>query len=251
MSEAAGYARILIGTSGWSYDHWRGVFYPEELPVARRLAYYAEKFQSVEINSSFYHLPRKKTLRQWRDAVPDGFVFSAKASRYVTHMKKLREPEKSLHTFLDRIGVLEDKLGPVLFQLPPNWRFNVQRLAAFLAELSSEFSYAFEFRDRSWLNDETYALLARHNAAFCIYDLDGFLSPKKSTADFVYVRLHGPDGPYQGSYDTRALSGWAGAFSAWSAHDRRVYCYFDNDQAGYAARNAMSLSAMLREQHGE
>lgn len=218
--------------------------------MACRLAYYADKFQSVEINTSFYHLPRKRTLRQWRDAVPDGFVFSAKASRYITHMKKLRAPEKSLRMFLDRISALEDKLGPVLFQLPPNWRCNVPRLAAFLAGLSSEFNCAFEFRDRSWLNDETYALLARHNAAFCIYELDGFLSPKKTTADFVYVRLHGPDGPYQGSYDTRALSGWAGAFSTWSADDRRVYCYFDNDQAGYAARNAMSLSAMLQAQHG-
>jgi len=244
---SAGRAPVLVGTSGWSYEHWQGVFYPEELPADHWLAYYAQRFSSVEINNSFYHLPRKKTLRRWRDAVPDDFVFCAKASRYITHMKKLKDPAKSVSAFFGRISALGDKLGPVLFQLPPNWRFNAQRLSAFLEALSSEFRYAFEFRDHSWLNDETYALLARHDAAFCIYELDGFLSPREVTTDFVYVRLHGPDGPYQGSYDTRVLSGWAGAFSTWSAGGKAVYCYFDNDQAGYAANNALSLHAMLQD----
>ena len=236
----------MIGTSGWSYDHWRGPFYPQDLPGGDRLRYYAERLPSVVINNSCYRLPDQHTLRQWHDAVPHNFVFTAKASRYITHLKKLKEPEESLSTFLERIRVLEDKLGPILFQLPPRWRFNGQRFAAFLDHLSGEFRYAFEFRDRSWLNEQSYALLAQKNAAFCIYEFDGFLSPKAVTADFIYVRLHGPNGPYRGSYDTRTLSGWAEAFSTWSAEGRNVHCYFDNDEAGYAARNALHLQSMLQ-----
>jgi uncharacterized protein YecE (DUF72 family) len=241
---------ILIGTSGWSYDHWQGPFYPPDLPVANRLRYYAEHFSSVEINNSFYHLPEKDTLRKWRDAVPDDFVFTAKGSRYITHMKKLKDPKENLSLFLDRISVLGNKLGPILFQLPPRWRFNAQRLAAFFEVLSSEFRYTFEFRDQSWLNEQTYALLAQNAAAFCIYELDGFLSPKEITADFTYVRLHGPSGPYRGSYDSRTLSSWAEDFSTWSAQVRDVYCYFDNDEAGYAARNALQLQSLLQSEPG-
>jgi uncharacterized protein YecE (DUF72 family) len=236
--------QIRIGTSGWSYDHWVGPFYPDGLPTGGRLAYYARYLNSTEINNSFYHLPEPGILETWRDAVPEGFCFSVKASRYITHMKKLRDPEQGLNTFLGRIGRLEDRLGPILFQLPPRWRFNAERLERFLAALSHEFRYAFELRDRSWLNDRALELLARSNAAFCIYDLDGFLSPKEVTADFVYVRLHGPDGPYRGRYDRQALSGWAGAFTSWNASGLDVYCYFDNDEAGHAAENARALRTM-------
>jgi uncharacterized protein YecE (DUF72 family) len=241
---------VLIGTSGWSYDHWQGPFFPNQLPHGDRLKYYAEHFSSVEINNSFYHLPEQNSLRQWRDAVPGDFVFSVKASRYITHMKKLQDPEESLSIFLARIAMLEDTLGPILFQLPPRWRFNAQRLAMFLDQLSSEFRYAFEFRDQTWLNEQTYALLARNNAALCIYEFDGFLSPRAITADFIYVRLHGPDGPYRGSYESRTLAGWAEAVSSWAAEGRTVHCYFDNDEAGYAAQNAVQLQAMLQQQCG-
>jgi uncharacterized protein YecE (DUF72 family) len=209
------------------------------------LAYYSRHFSSVEINSSFYHLPQQHTLEHWHNTVPKDFLFTAKASRYITHMKKLKDPEESVSAFLDRISSLEDKLGPILFQLPPHWHFNAERLSALLQTLSREFRYAFEFRDKSWINEETYELLSRYNAAFCIYELDGYLSPKKITTDFVYVRLHGPDGPYQGSYDNRMLAGWAGAFSTWSGQGLSIYCYFDNDEAGYAAQNASRLQAML------
>ena len=237
--------RIHIGTSGWSYDHWKGPFYPERLATSRMLDYYAGRIHSAEINSCFYHLPAAKTLKRWHDATPDDFLFTAKASRYITHMKKLKDPGKSVSTFLKRIRTLGDKLGPILFQLPPHWHFNQERLAAFLAALSSEFRYAFEFRDRSWLNPEACELLSRHEAAFCIYEIDGFLSPTEITTDFVYVRLHGPDGAYRGNYDDASLSGWAGAFSRWTTQGRRVYCYFDNDEAGYAALNATRLQEML------
>jgi uncharacterized protein YecE (DUF72 family) len=242
---------IYIGTSGWSYDHWKGPFYPDDLSNDHMLAYYSRHFSSVEINSSFYHLPQKHTLKHWRNTVPKDFLFTAKVSRYVTHMKKLKDPEESVSAFLERISTLEDKLGPILFQLPPRWHFNAERLSALLRTLSRDFRYTFEFRDKSWINEETYELLSRYNAAFCVYDLDGYLSPKKITTDFVYIRLHGPDGPYQGSYATRTLSSWASAFSTWSKQGLNIYCYFDNDEAGFAAKNANRLQAMLQKKAGE
>ena len=237
--------QIYLGTSGWSYDHWREAFYPENLPTERMLAYYAQHFHTAEINNSFYQLPAKNTLKHWFEATPEDFLFTVKASRYITHMKKLKEPQKSVGAFLRRIRSLGNKLGPVLFQLPPRWHFNKERLAAFLAALSREFRYAFEFRDHSWLNQDTYDLLSRYDAAFCIYELDGFVSPRPITSDLVYVRLHGPEGPYQGSYDARSLSGWASALATWAAQGCDVYCYFDNDERGYAAQNAMHLQTML------
>lgn len=234
-----------VGTSGWSYPHWKGPFYPEELPNARFLEYYARQFQSVEINSSFYRLPAEHTLRQWYTAVPDDFIFAAKASRYITHMKKLRDPRQTVQPFLERISLLGEKLGPILFQLPPRWRFNASRLALFLRTLSRQFRYAFEFRDQTWLNDETFDLLAGSNAAHCIYDLNGFVSPEKITTDIAYVRLHGPGGPYEGSYGSSALNDWAASFSAWRRRCEAVYCFFDNDQSGYAPENAQRLQTML------
>ncbi len=204
-----------------------------------------QHFQTVEINSSFYRLPQKQTLEKWHEAAPDSFVFTAKASRYITHMKKLKDPQESVATFLERICILGDKLGPILFQLPPRWHFNKARLAELLDALSDEFRYAFEFRDHSWLNEQTYSLLSQHKAAFCIYELDGFLSPKEITADFIYMRLHGPNGAYQCSYNAQALASWAGIFSAWASQGHTVYCYFDNDEAGYATQNAERLKDML------
>jgi uncharacterized protein YecE (DUF72 family) len=236
---------IHVGTSGWSYGHWKGPFYPEHLPSSRMLDYYAEHFRSVEINGSFYHLPAKETLKLWHDETPKNFLFSAKGSRYITHMKKLKNPQQSVGAFLRRIRILGDKLGPILFQLPPRWHFNSERLANFLNALSKEFRYAFEFRDQSWLNDEAYELLSKHDAALCIYDFDGFLSPKRTTTDLVYMRLHGPNGPYQGDYDHKSLSSWAGALNLWADERRTGYCYFDNDEQGYAVRNAGQLQSML------
>jgi uncharacterized protein YecE (DUF72 family) len=190
-------------------------------------------------------VPDADTLREWRRVVPRDFLFAVKGSRYITHMKKLKDASKSVSTFLDRISILGDNLGPILFQLPPNWHCNRARLADFLDILSTDFEYAFEFRDPSWLNDDVCGLLEARNIAFCIYEFDGFLAPKKITADFVYVRLHGPDGPYRGHYDDHTLSGWAGAFSTWSRQGHRVFCYFDNDQSGYAPDNALRLNQML------
>jgi uncharacterized protein YecE (DUF72 family) len=237
---------IHIGASGWHYGHWKGPFYPAGLNPKDFLAFYSQKFHTVEINNSFYKLPEESTLHAWKETAPPGFIFAVKASRYITHMKKLKDPEQSVGTFFDRIAVLGDKLGPILFQLPPRWSFNLARLQDFLAALPKKFRYTFEFRDASWINSRTCQVLADCGAAFCIYEIAGFRSPREVTADFVYIRLHGPGGAYQGSYDTRTLAGWAGDIRAWAAQGKEVFCYFDNDEAGFAAQNALELQEMLR-----
>lgn len=238
---------IHVGTSGWYYQHWEGPFYPQDLSTEDYLDYYAARFQTVEINNTFYQLPKEETLKKWRQTVPTGFVFSVKASRYITHMKKLKDPQEPVFTFLDRISVLGHKLGPILFQLPPNWHFNPQRLRAFLDVLPAGYRYAFELRDPSWLDPRAYQALAEHEVAFCIYDFHRRLSPKKVTTDFVYLRLHGPYGAYRGKYTTETLAGWAGAFSTWTRQGKEIYCYFDNDEKGYATQNALELQAMIED----
>ncbi len=238
-------AAVHLGTSGWHYGHWNGPFYPEDLPSEEFLPFYQERFHTVEINNSFYQLPQEETLIKWREAVPEGFIFAVKGSRYITHMKKLKDPARSLQPLLDRIKVLGEKLGPILFQLPPRWSFNAERLEAFLGALPSRHRYAMEFRDVSWINDGAVEALRRHGVAFCIYDFDGYQSPKEVTADFIYIRLHGPDGPYQGQYPTQTLAGWAGAISAWQRQGKDVFCYFDNDEAGFAPQDALRLQEMV------
>jgi len=236
---------IHIGTSGWHYDHWKGPFYPEDLPHREMLRYYADRFHTVELNNTFYQLPQDKTLAQWQDTVPDEFIFSVKASRCITHMKKLKDPCQSVPPLLKRTEALKDKLGPFLFQLPPRWSINTKRLDSFLESLPKDLSCTFEFRDPSWFDSRTYRILEKHGAAFCIYQLAGRLSPREITADLVYVRLHGPGEAYQGKYDEETLSQWAKRFLAWVDGGRKVYCYFDNDEAGYAAQNAARLQEMV------
>jgi len=241
-----GLQNIHIGTSGWHYLHWRGPFYPDKLAPGDFLSFYVTHFVTVEINNSFYRLPTPATLLRWRDAAPPGFRFAVKASRFLTHMKKLAEAETALALFLERVRLLGDKLGPVLFQLPPGWGFNGERLRAFLRALPREGRFTFEFRDPSWLCPETSELLAEHRAAFCIYDFAGRQSPLEVTADFVYLRLHGPGGAYRGSYTNQALAAWAEEIRGWIQSGKEVFCYFDNDEAGFAVRNALSLVEMLR-----
>jgi uncharacterized protein YecE (DUF72 family) len=237
---------IQIGTSGSHYKHWKGPFYPKNMKPQDFLSYYAKRFGTSEINNSFYKLPEDKILISWRDIVPTEFCFAVKAGRFITHMKKLKDPEESTDRFLNRIELLKDKLGPVLFQLPPKWKCNLERLEAFLGTLPPNRQYSIEFRDLSWLIDEVYELLQRYNIALCIYDMDQWVSPKVITADFIYVRLHGPEAKYEGAYDVHTLSGWARAFSSWAAQGKQVYCYFDNDEQGFAALDALRLKEMLK-----
>jgi len=235
---------LHIGTSGWHCDHWRGPFYPPDLDAEGYLPFYARSFATVEINNSFYHLPKAETLSHWRETTPEDFVFAVKASRYITHMKKLKDPREPVSTFMDRLQALGAKLGPILFQLPPNWHLNAGRLESFLEVLPRGFCYVFEFRDPTWFDDRAYDLLRDRGVAFCMYDLAGRPSPREITADFVYVRLHGPNGPYQGLYGDQALAGWVGAFATWLRQGKDVYCYFNNDPAGHAVQNALRLKEM-------
>jgi uncharacterized protein YecE (DUF72 family) len=235
---------IRIGTSGWHYRHWKGPFYPEKFPAAKMLQFYRDRFMTVEINNSFYRLPTEAAIEEWKQAVPDDFVFAVKASRYITHMKRLKEPETSTEKFFAQVAHLGRKLGPILFQLPPRWNADPERLDAFLAALPRRRRYAFEMRDPSWFDDRVNKVLEKHHAAFCIYDFDRRQSPRTVTAGFVYVRLHGPDGKYAGTYSDEALADWARAFAAWDRAGKDVYCYFDNDQAGYAAKDALRLKQL-------
>jgi uncharacterized protein YecE (DUF72 family) len=239
-------ARVRIGTSGWHYKHWCGPFYEDRTAPSQMLQVYLRYFDTVEINNSFYKLPSAETFRLWRQSAPPGFRFAVKASRFITHMKKLKEPQNALDNILKRAAELKDKLGPILFQLPPKWMVNAERLEEFLAALPQRHQYAFEFRERSWHNEEIYDILRRHNAAFCMYELNGFHSPEPITADFTYIRLHGPGGPYQGSYSQETLREWARKIERWGERLKDIYVYFDNDQAAFAARNALQLKQMVR-----
>jgi uncharacterized protein YecE (DUF72 family) len=236
--------RLCIGTSGWSYDHWIGPVYPEGAEPAGLLALYAGHLGAVEINGTFYGLPERDTVAAWADAVPEKFVFAVKASRYITHMKKLSDPADSVARFFEAVEPLGEKLGPVLFQLPPNWHADPERLDAFLAALPAG-RHVFEFRNETWFSDQVREALACHGAASCLHDLGGTLSPEMDTGGLVYLRLHGPDGAYRGSYDDAALGGWAERIRGWRGEGREVHVYFDNDETGYAAENAARLAGLV------
>ncbi|SDG51439.1 Uncharacterized conserved protein YecE, DUF72 family [Limimonas halophila] len=238
--------RVRIGTSGWSYRHWIGPFYPEGTASGEMLARYARTFDTTELNNTFYNLPDADSFAAWREGVPAGFTFAVKANRYITHMKKLKDPDQSTGTFFEAAEVLGDRLGPILFQLPPNMGLNLGRLRAFLETLPSGHRYAFEFRNDSWYNDSVFDLLTRQDAALVIADMGGRTTPVRATASFVYLRLHGPgQTAYTGSYDAAALAGWRDRIAAWRDDGRDVYCFFDNDESGHAAMNAQALQTML------
>ena len=237
--------RVHIGTSGWHYKHWRGPFYPQDLPPPKMLAWYADRFDTVEINNSFYRLPSGEALAAWCQQTSPNFCFAVKASRYITHNRKLKGGAETAEKFISQMRDLGKRLGPILFQLSPSWRVNVERLEEFLAALPRRHRYVFEFRHDTWHTPEVYAVLRRHNAALCMYELAGFQSPLELTADFAYVRLHGPGNKYQGDYTKAQLRTWANRIDAWGKNLKHIFVYFDNDQAGFAAKNAMELKQML------
>jgi uncharacterized protein YecE (DUF72 family) len=242
-----GMAEIRIGTSGWHYKHWVGTVYPAQWPASKMLEWYQERFDTVEINNSFYRLPPESALESWRSSTPPNFRFAVKGSRFLTHMKKLKDPVPGLEKFFARVELLKEKLGPILFQLPPKFEVNVPRLEEFLEALPRWHRYAFEFRDESWNTAEVLCLLRKHNVAYCPFHLAGYQSPIEITTDFTYVRLHGPGGKYQGSYDDETLRVWARRVKEWQRDSKAVYVYFDNDDSGYAAWNALRLREMAEE----
>jgi uncharacterized protein YecE (DUF72 family) len=194
---------LYVGTSGYSYKEWKGTFYPKDLPGAQMLRYYGERFRTVEINNTFYRMPKASVLESWAEAVPADFKFVLKASQRITHMQRLKDTDESVSYLLDIAGALKDRLGPLLFQLPPNLAKDLPRLQTFLALLPSHRRAAFEFRHPSWFDDDVFALLRQHQVALCIADAEDDLEvPFASTADWGYLRLRRPD------YDVTALKSW-------------------------------------------
>lgn len=239
-------ARVHIGTSGWHYKHWLGVFYPEATRASDMFQFYARYFDTVEINNSFYRLPTATTFDNWREASPPNFCFGVKASRFITHMKKLKDPKSSSEKFFLAADRLGKKLGPILFQLPPRWKLNVARFEEFLSALPGKRQYVFEFRDETWFAPEVYQLLRKYNAAFCIHDFADMKVPREITAKFTYIRFHGPtSAKYFGSYSNRELRTWANRIRKWRRDLSSVYVYFNNDPQGAAVKNALTLKKLL------
>jgi len=239
---------IRIGTSGWYYDHWKGLFYPQELPKDRWFEHYARHFNTVEINNTFYHLPRASTLTRWQRLAPKGFLFAVKANRYITHVKKLKDVSEPLERFFEAVALLKGRLGAVLFQLPPSLSCDLELLAAFIKLLPKGTGAVFEFRHRSWYAEPTLELLTRCRACLCIHDMPGSESPCRATGDIVYARFHGTTGRYSGNYTARMLADWAGRLKQQARAARALYVYFNNDAHGHAVRNAGQLARLLAKQ---
>ena len=237
---------VRIGTSGWHYKHWLGVFYPAKLAAREMFRFYALHFDTVELNNTFYRLPKPETFETWRENSPDDFLYAVKGSRFITHMKKLKDPESSTQNFFDGAERLSEKLGPILFQLPPRWRVDTERLSNFLAALPKEHRYVIEIRDESWLVKDVYDVLREFKVAFCIHDLAQMRTPLEITADFTYIRFHGPGAAkYRGSYSDSALREWANRIGAWRASNVDSYVYFNNDIGGHAITNAQTIRQLL------
>ncbi len=239
-----------MGTSGWHYKSWHGPFYPQSLKIKDFLIHYAGRFDTAEINNSFYRLPTEQAVKAWRESVPEGFLFAWKVSRFITHMKKLKGIEESIDLVFGRMDGLGDAFGPVLFQLPPMLRANdenLERLARCLSLVPENRRIAFEFRHPSWYEEQTFRILRDHNAALCLSDHADAPAPWLTTADFVYVRAHGTNGRYAGSYSKEALSDWAFQIMEWRGNGRDVYVYFDNDIKSAAPGDAQTLLELLEE----
>ena len=236
-----------VGTSGWHYDDWRGLFYPQELAKSKWLEFYAQHFNTVELNNSFYRLPSEKAFDNWREASPAGFIFAVKVSRFITHIKRLKNVEEPLQNFLERADLLNNKLGPLLYQLPPNMKRDDERLKAFLITLPVRYRHVFEFRHGSWFDDGVFNILRRYNAGWCVFDMPALTSPVVATADFAYIRFHGSTGLYWSNYSDKELSSWAKRIAKLGENLKAVYIYFNNDVAGYALSNAKTLVRLLEE----
>lgn len=242
-------ARVLVGTSGWNYKHWgEGVFYPKGLPSSRWLAFYVQHFDTVEINNSFYRLPSAENFTDWRFRAPENFTFAVKASRFLTHLKRLKEPEQPLRLLRSRVVMLGEHLGPLLFQLPPGFRMDRDRLDVFLRALRKSTAErrirsAIEIRDASWMVPEVFNLLRQYNVALCFADWRDQHVTEPLTADFVYVRRH--YGPRNGSYTKEGLHRDARQIQRWRAEGLDCYIYFNNDGGGHAVRNAQYLRSRL------
>jgi uncharacterized protein YecE (DUF72 family) len=241
----AGAGSIHIGCSGWVYKHWRGILYPEGLPQRLWFDRYTQDFDTVEINNSFYRLPSGDTFQKWRDQAPPGFCYAVKANRFLTQAKKLKECEEPLERMMAAVRRLGDRLGPMLYQLPPSLKINLDRLRDFLEIVPKDVSNVFEFREKSWYAPETYELLDRYGASFCAHDMPGSTSERIAVGPIAYVRFHGGEGKYWGRYSDEGLLSWTDWIVAQARQGRSVWCYFNNDIHGHAIHDAQTLKSMV------
>ncbi|MFC1982921.1 DUF72 domain-containing protein [Chloroflexota bacterium] len=235
--------RYYIGTSGWHYNHWREKFYPKRLAKSRWLEFYSEKFSTVELNNSFYRLPSERAFTNWRDSSPIEFIFSVKVSRYITHIKRLKNTAEPISNFMARARLLDDKLGPLLYQLPKNMKRDSLMLEEFLKTLPENSCNVVEFRHNSWFDAEIFEILRHYNAGFCIYDMPDFTTPVIATSNFAYVRFHGSRQLYGSCYSEKELEDWAIKFKKLGVSN--LYAYFNNDAEGFATKNALMFRHLL------
>ena len=245
--------RVFVGTSGYNYRHWwDGVFYPRTLPQKGWLEFYSQFFDTVELNVTFYRLPNRKTFEGWYQRTPGHFLFSIKGSRFITHIKRLRDCQKPVEAFFDHAQGLREKLGVILWQLPPNFKLNLERVKEFcdlLGDISASnpIRQAFEFRDRSWFCSEIYGLLEEHNFSLCLAHSPVLPSVERTTADYIYIRFHGGESLSGPNYSEGELRDWSKRIGGWLRGGLDVYSYFNNDAFGFAVKNASALRELLRE----
>ena len=240
-----GAGSIHVGCSGWVYKHWRGILYPEGLPQRLWFDRYTQDFDTVEINNSFYRLPSGDTFQKWRDQAPPGFCYAVKANRFLTQAKKLKECEEPLERMMTAVRRLGDRLGPMLYQLPPTLKLNLDRLRDFLEIVPRDVTNVFEFREKSWYVPETYDLLDRYGASFCVHDMPGSTSDRVAVGAAAYVRFHGGEGKYWGRYSDERLLSWSDWILGQARQGRQVWCYFNNDIHGHAIHDAQTLKSMI------
>ncbi|OQX92954.1 MAG: hypothetical protein B6D58_00230 [candidate division Zixibacteria bacterium 4484_95] len=236
---------IHIGTSGFSYEHWKERFYPDDVKSKEWLEYYCRFFDTVELNSTFYHLPSEKVVQSWHKRTPKDFTYAVKASRYITHRLKLVDIKEPLKIFYRRASLFKSKLGPILFQLPPSLKLNLERLESFCKFLKKGHRHVIEFRHESWHDDDVIILLRKHNICACFVSMPGLESIEEVTSDFVYVRFHGAAQLYASKYTDKQLTVWAMLFREYLNQNLDVYAYFNNDYNAYAIENALKLKEML------
>jgi uncharacterized protein YecE (DUF72 family) len=256
--------QLRIGCSGWNYASWKGRFYPGELAAARWLRFYADVFDTVEVNNTFYRLPEASTFEAWRTQTPERFLMAVKASRFLTHMKRLRDPDEPIARLFSRASHLGGRLGPVLYQLPASFHRDLPRLDAFLSRLPRRFTdvpdtafslpirlhHVMELRHPSWFVQETWELLNRHGVGLCLHDKAGSTIVEPVVGPLCYVRFHGTSGHYRGSYSARALDAWAARLVEQQQEGRHVFAYFNNDPDAVATQNARALRTLVARRLG-
>jgi len=238
--------KLFIGTSGWVYSHWDGIFYPEDLASKDKLKYFSQHFKTTEINYSFYHLPRKSTYQNWYEITPEDFLFTVKVSRFITHIKRLKGVKEAWKQFFENALNLKEKLGPILFQFPPNFKIDLKRLEPFLKILSKNHRYAFEFRHKTWCDKKVYQLLKKYKVAWVIADSPRYPKAETITCNFVYIRMHGSKVLFSSKYTNKELKDLSQKIKKWLKQRKNVFVYFNNDTMGYALKNAKELLKLCR-----